>query len=101
MDKFSKKVILLSILTVCIGIILILATLGFAVTSRSESKTDEPWILQSYGNNVALYNGENVIEVYGGIVLDTLPEADKRMLDNGISFLTKEEAVMAIEDYDG
>ncbi len=101
MDKFSKKVLLISVLTIATAVILIGSTLVFALSSRKQTKNTEPWVLQSYGNNVALYNGENVIEVYGAIMLDTLPEADKRMLDNGISFLTKEEAVMAIEDYDG
>ena len=99
MEKTNRKVLYLSIITISIAISLVIIVLGFAISQRTVEQ--EPWILQSYGNNVALYNGEEVIEVYGAIVLDTLPEEDKRMLDNGIVFLTREEAVMAIEDYDG
>lgn len=99
MEKFNEKVLYISIITVAVTIALVIITCGFALGERKP--TEDPWILQSYGNNVALYNGEDVIEVYGAIVLDTLPEEDKRLLDNGISFLTREEAVMAIEDYDG
>lgn len=99
MEKTNRKVLYLSIITISIAISLVIIVLGFAISERTVEQ--EPWILQSYGNNVALYNGEEVIEVYGAIVLDTLPEEDKRMLDNGIVFLTREEAVMAIEDYDG
>lgn len=99
MEKTNRKVLYLSIITISIAISLVIIVLGFAISERTVEQ--EPWILQSFGNNVALYNGEEVIEVYGAIVLDTLPEEDKRMLDNGIVFLTREEAVMAIEDYDG
>ena len=81
------------------AIALIIVTLGH--TAKYRKGNEEPWVLQSYGNSVALYNGDEIVEVYGTIVLDTLPEEDKRMLDNGLSFLTKEEAVSAIEDYDG
>ncbi len=83
--------------SICIAIIII--AFSFAL----KTKTEEPaqWVLHSYGNNVALYNGDDIIEVYGSIMLDTLPEEDRRLLNNGIAFLTREEAVSAIEDYDG
>ena len=83
MEKFTKTVTIISVLSFAVAIALIIVTLGLTVKYRKETK--EPWVLQSYGT----------------IVLDTLPEEDKRMLDNGLSFLTKEEAVLAIEDYDG
>ena len=99
MEKFTKTVTVISVLFFAVAIALIIVTLGLTLEYRRE--TQEPWVLQSYGNSVALYNGDEIVEVYGTIVLDTLPEEDKRMLDNGLSFLTKEEAVSAIEDYDG
>lgn len=99
MEKFNEKILGISIIVIAVAISFVIITLGFAVTDHNPK--EESWVLQSYGNNVALFNGEEVVEVYGAIVLDTLPEEDKRLLDNGIAFLTKEEAVMAIEDYDG
>ena len=99
MEKFSKTVTIISVLSFAVAIALIIVTLG--LTTEYRKGNEEPWVLQSYGNSVALYNGDEIVEVYGTIVLDTLPEEDKRMLDNGLSFLTKEEAVLAIEDYDG
>ena len=99
MGKINNRILIITILVASIAVSLILITLGFAVGERNVK--DEPWVLQSYGNNIALYNGKNVIEVYGSIMLDTLPEEDKRQLDNGILFLTKEEARTAIEDFDG
>lgn len=99
MEKFTKTVTAISVVSFAVAIALILVTLGLTIKYRKE--TQEPWVLHSYGNSVALYNGDEIVEVYGTIVLDTLPEEDKRMLDNGLSFLTKEEAVSAIEDYDG
>ena len=69
----------------------------------AKTKKDDPqvWVLHSYGNSVALYNGDDIVEVFSGITLDTLPESDRRQLDYGLSFLTREEALNAIEDYDG
>lgn len=99
MEKSNSRILIITILVVSIAFSLILITLGYAFGERNVKS--HHWVLQSYGNNVALYNGDDVIEVYGSIMLDTLPEEDKRQLDNGISFLTKEEARTAIEDFDG
>ncbi len=68
-----------------------------------KTKTDNPqeWIIRSYENTVVLMNNGEVVEVFGDIVIDTLPTEDKKHLENGISFLTKDEAMMALEDYDG
>ena len=95
------KELKLSIATIAIAISIaaIIFTLGFIIEDKTENP--ESWVLHSYGNNVALYNGDKIVEVYGSIVLDTLPLDDKRQLDNGIAFPTREEAVNAIEDYDG
>lgn len=95
--NFKKLGILAILITLCLCVIIV--TLSFVIKAAIPEK--ELWVLHSYGNNVALYNGEEVVEVYGEILLDTLPEADKRQLDNGIAFQTKAEAVLAIEDYDG
>ncbi len=83
--------------SICAAALIIVS--GFVIKNKTENP--EHWVLHSYGNNVALYKGDDIVEVYGEIVLDTLPEDDRRLLDNGISFSTKEEAVNAIEDYDG
>ena len=98
MEKQLKtKIFIVSILSVCFAVILL--TIGFVIKAKQENP--KAWVLHSYGNNVALYNGDEIIEVYGGIVLDALPEEDKRQLDSGIAFPTKEEAQSAVEDYDG
>ena len=99
MEKFNKKVLIVSIVVIFVSLTLIFTTLSLAF--KNHPIEEEAWVLQSYGNTVALFNGKEVIEVYNTIALDSLPEEDKRLLDSGISFLTKEEAVSAIEDYDG
>lgn len=99
MEKRRKTTLIIAIITLTIALAAIITALGFV--AKSQNDEPEMWVLHSYGNNVALYNGDRIIEVYGGIVLDTLPEEDKRLLDNGIAFASREEAVSAIEDYDG
>ena len=89
--------LLVIILTICATVLLV--TIGYVIKNRKEHP--KTWVLHSYGNNVALYNGEKIIEVYGSINLNNLPAEDKRLLDNGIVFSSKEEAQNAIEDYDG
>lgn len=78
----------------------IIAATAIYVLHERKSESDK-WVLQVYGNAVALYNNNELNEVFSDIVLDTLPPEDVRQLENGISFLTKEEAIRAIEDFDG
>ncbi len=99
MENSNKRILVICILTISVAISLVLVTLGLSF--QSNQKNEKPWVLQVYGNNVALLNGDEIIEVYGTIMVDTLPDEDKRMLQSGLFFLTKEEAVTAIEDYDG
>ena len=99
MEKNKNAKIALIAVCAAISVAILIITASFVVKDRTQDP--EPWVLHSYGNNVALYNGDKVVEVYGTIMLDTLPEEDKRQLDAGIAFQTKEEAVNAIEDYDG
>ncbi len=99
MKKIALKRFSIILISVTLSIMAIIVTVSFV----AKSKKNEPqkWVLHSYGNNVALYNGDSIIEVYGSIMLDTLPEDDRRQLDNGIAFPTRKEAVNAIEDFDG
>lgn len=99
MTVSKKKIYAICAISISISIAVIIIALSYAAKTKKQEPTQ--WVLHSYGNNVALYNGENIIEIYGSIMLDTLPEEDRRQLDNGIAFLTREEAVSAIEDYDG
>ena len=95
----SKKAIGVIIASITISLIAVLLAASAVIKTKQENP--ESWILHSYGNNVALYNGDEIVEVYGSITLDTLPEEDKKLLENGIRFTTKAEAITAIEDYDG
>ena len=99
MDKKTEKILSIIMIIVTVSLAIIIITGSYVAKSQLKEKDD--WVLHTYGNNVALYNGKELIEVFGSISLDTLPEGDKRQLDNGIIFPTKEEALSAIEDYDG
>lgn len=96
-NRIKKSTVIAVCVAICLGAVII------AISFVAKEHKEEPlsWVLHSYGNNVALYNGNSVVEVYGTIVLDSLPEEDKRQLDAGIAFHTRREAVNAIEDYDG
>ena len=99
MEKHKNLKLYFAAIIISVFAAAIIVTLGFVISNKKENPVS--WVLHSYGNNVALYRGEEIIEVYGSIMLDTLPADDKRQLDNGIVFSTRAEAVNAIEDYDG
>lgn len=99
MEKKKNLTISVIFLSIMISLAVLMATISFAAACKKENP--QRWVLQAYGNNVALFEGDKVVEVYGSIAIDTLPEADIKMLKNGIAFQTKSEALTAIEDFDG
>lgn len=99
MEAVKKRNMIIIALALTAAIVILLMVAGFAAKDKEYEPSS--WVLRSYGNSVALYNGSNVDTVFGEIVLDTLPEEDLRLLENGIAFPTKDEAMRAVEDYDG
>ncbi len=94
----NKKMLALGLI---LGLFLIAIITASAFSIKLKQENPNSWILQSYDNTVVLLNNGEVVEVFGNISLDTLPKEDLKHLESGISFLTKEEALLAIEDYDG
>ncbi|MBO5358001.1 MAG: hypothetical protein J6A78_01605 [Clostridia bacterium] len=94
----NKKMFVLGLV---LGLFLIAIITASAFSLKCRQENPNSWILQSYENTVVLLNNGEVVEVFGNISLDTLPPEDLKHLESGISFLTKEEALLAIEDYDG
>ena len=95
----DKKYLYLGLL-LAFFLVIIISTCCFAAKTQIENK-DDNWVVQSVHDRVVLLNNGEVVEVFEGIAVDTLPESDKRYLERGIPFLTKAEALIAIEDYDG
>ena len=89
------------VLGIVLSLFLIAIIIACAFSIKCKQENPNSWILQSYDNTVVLLNNGEVVEVFGHISLDSLPEEDLKHLESGISFLTKEEALLAIEDYDG
>lgn len=88
-------------LGIILAVFLLAIITASALSVKCKQENPDSWILQSYENTVVLLNNGEVVEVFGNISLDTLPQEDLKHLENGIAFLTKEEAMIAIEDYDG
>lgn len=99
MEKRKVRTIYAVILicSICIGALII--SLSYILKSAAQPETR--WVLSSYGNNVALYNENEVVEVYGSISIENLPVGDRERLKRGIVFRSREEARTAVEDYDG
>lgn len=95
MSIYKILTISLVILTAVAVVLLILTGLRF------DRMKNEPYTLKSYNNTVALYKGEEILEVYDGIVLNNLPITDRDALNKGIDFENRTEAETSVENYDG
>jgi len=58
------------------------------------------YTLKAYKNTVALYNEDEIINIYDNIVLNTLPKNDIQNFNNGISFSSITQAEIYLEDFD-
>lgn len=94
----NKKTFILGLI---LGLFLISIIVACGFSLKCHKDNPNRWILQTHENTVVLLNNGEVVEVFGNISLDTLPKEDLKHLESGIPFLTKEEALLAIEDYDG
>ena len=98
METRKRRNFLITAAVLTAAAVIILIVIGLAAENRNYEPSG--WVLKAYGNSVALYNYGKVNAVFGGISLDELPDEDKRILENGIAFPTREEAVQAVEDYE-
>lgn len=98
METRKRRNFLITAAVLTAAAVMILIVIGLAAENRNYEPSG--WVLKAYGNSVALYNDGKVNAVFGGISLDELPDEDKRILENGIAFPTREEAVQAVEDYE-
>ena len=89
------------VLGILLGVFIIFIIFTCFLVAKNSVKKQDNWVLRSYEDTVVLMNNGEVVEVFGDIVLDTLPNEDLKHLKSGIPFLTKDEALLAIEDYDG
>lgn len=94
----DKKYLFMGIL-LAVFLVLIISACSLAV--KEQSKPDTDWIIRSFEDTVVLMKDGEVIEVFGDISIESLPKEDREHLEKGINFLTKDEALLAIEDYDG
>ena len=93
--SYKKTAVAIIVFTLLLSVILIL------IAYRNKEPVNNEFMLKSYDGSVALYQGEKIITVYDGVVLATLPRADRQRLIEGITVKDPEDAEIIIEDYDG
>lgn len=87
--------------------VIILSVSAVMVINSHNTKKQEniernvPYVLKNYENCVALYKGNEIIEVFQSVNFNALPEYDKNQLKKGITFNDVESVYSLIEDYDG
>lgn len=94
----NKKYMILGIM---LGVFLLIIILVSSFAIKTQTQDSDNWVIQSRENTVLLLNNGKIVEVFGDISVENLPNEDKKHLEKGIYFLTKDEALTALEDYDG
>ena len=89
------------VLGILLGLFLTIIIFVCVLASKTYDNKEDNWIIQSVDDTVVLINNGQVVEVFSEISIDMLPKEDKLHLEKGIVFLSKDEAMTAIEDYDG
>ena len=102
----KQKIIYMIIYILIFALCAVIATIAFysiaqKPTQNATSSINNNLLLKAYENAVALYDGENIKEVYYDIVLDALPLKDKTLLKSGIPIESNEQLNSLLEDYDG
>ena len=98
MEKSKERNIIIAAIVITLAALIIITVVGLAAGNKDYEPSG--WVLKAYGNTVALYNHGEINAVFEEIVIDDLPPDDVSILENGIAFPTREEAVKAIEDYE-
>ena len=85
---------------ISVFLVILLYTIVF-FEKNSELPSESGYYMKSLNNTVVLYKDDVIVKVYDGIVVDTLPIADRDLLSRGIHYKNLAEADSAAEDYDG
>ncbi|MBQ8203154.1 MAG: hypothetical protein IJZ75_02620 [Clostridia bacterium] len=95
-----KSLATLTILGISLLCLTAFAARFFKISSQNDIEDKYTYTLKSYRNCVALYENQEIVEIYDEIVLSNLPPSDRNNFDKGIVFESKTDAHIALEDYD-
>lgn len=98
MHSTVKTPLILTFITVFL--VFLLYIIVFLVKT-DQTPQQSGYYMKSLENTVVLYKDDAIIKVYDGIILDTLPLADRDQLNKGIHYKNIADADTAAEDYDG
>lgn len=101
----TRLIVLLS----CVVITVITCTALFSVKAEpskepnitSSRQETVNFTLAVWGNNAALFDGGQVIEIYDDIIVSSLPPADQTALEQGITITSFDQLESLLEDFDG
>lgn len=97
-----RSTIKTSLILTFLSIFLVIVIIAAILLSKSTTPEKETgYYMKSLNNTVVLYKDRDIVKVYDGIVVDTLPITDRDLLERGIHYENITDADMAAEDYDG
>lgn len=71
------------------------------ITETEPPLEEGGWIMQTYSNRIGIFKQDGTLLHVLDIYVKTLPEADRRLLGEGIPVQTRAELYALIEDYTG
>lgn len=93
-----KKITYITIAITLMFLTAVISIIFFKINSAKNSAAI--YTLKSYRNCLALYENEEILEIYNDVVFYNLPPNDREVLSKGITFNSIEEAQIAIQDFD-
>ena len=72
----------------------------YCISDYSNTIDNNSYTLKAYKNTVALYDGEEIIQIYNHIVLNTLPQKDIKNFKSGITVGSIDDADRYLTDFD-
>ena len=95
------KIKKIAYITIAITLMLLMTVINVLFFRTNTEETSAAiYTLKSYRNCLALYENEEILEIYNDVVLYNLPPTDREVLSKGITFNSKEEAQIALQDFD-
>ena len=76
-------------------------TNGQQTAGASAEDTEEVWIVKEYQEQIGVFKSNGSLEYVADVYVITLPEADQKLLQQGIYVSGEEQLTALLEDYTG
>lgn len=97
--KYKKRLFITVIIATIASLITMILVFSFNDFSAS-GEENRQYVLKSHGDYLALYYGDDIVEVYDNIVISSLPVFDREQFLSGVKINNIEDINEILEDFE-